>query len=871
MKNAKREIRNPRPPSEESDAGAGHLLVVRFRRAWAFVILLLLSIMNLPSSTASAQGTAFTYQGRLNDNGGPANGSYDLEFGIWNSASGPSPVGSTLTNSGVAVSNGLFVVTLDFGSGLFTGPARWLEIAVRTNGPGAFSTLSPRTQLTATPYAITASNLTGALPAAQLTGTLASGQLSGTYSSTVTFNNAGNSFGGNGGGLTGLNANNLASGTVPAAALNNAWTTTGNSGTTPGVNFIGTTDNQPLELRVNGGTALVLQPYSGFPLSITAGSNSIDAGQFGAVIAGGDGNHISSVGTAISGGYLNVIGPSCEDSFIGGGYQNVMQLSSPQSVIVGGYNNSFGQSVYWSVIGGGELNKMRTNIENSVIGGGLGNSIQTRVTNAVIAGGKVNTIGPNVTSSTIAGGEFNSVLSPYATMGGGLNSQISSNATYATVGGGEINMVGTGAQAATISGGLGNLLQDGTTYGFIGGGNNNKQETNTYASVVTGGSLNTIRTNSQYSVIGGGFLNTISNSTRSCTIAGGEGNLIGASAQYASIPGGLANTAAGNCSFAAGKAARALHDGSFVWADSTGAALASTAPNQFLIRAGGGVGIGTTGPNTMLTVWTPSSSGVQEGIRINNPVGFVGSGNGSSLVFSQDRDTSENYVNATIQGVQESANTSQNAYLAFSTRSVGVVAEKMRIASGGNVGVGTASPQTQLHVRGPNFSQLRLESSTLSAYWNLYTEDNGPGTGSLLFRSSPGGFLYFDTAGVVHSASDQRLKRDIVPLGGVLDRLLQLRPVSYHMRNAPDGSQLLLGLIAQEVEPLFPEVVGEHAGMKSLAYSELVPVTIGAIQELNQKLDAKGAAIQKLEQSNRTLRERLEKFERLVNAHASGD
>ena len=81
------------------------------------------------------------------------------------------------------------------------------------------------------------------------------------------------------------------------------------------------------------------------------------------------------------------------------------------------------------------------------------------------------------------------------------------------------------------------------------------------------------------------------------------------------------------------------------------------------------VGIGTTGPNTKLTVWTPSAAGVQEGIRINNPVGFVGNGHGSSLVFSQDRSPSENNINATIQGVQEGANTSERAYLAFGTRS----------------------------------------------------------------------------------------------------------------------------------------------------------------------------------------------------------
>lgn len=62
------------------------------------------------------------------------------------------------------------------------------------------------------------------------------------------------------------------------------------------------------------------------------------------------------------------------------------------------------------------------------------------------------------------------------------------------------------------------------------------------------------------------------------------------------MPGGNLNTAAGTNSFAAGRQARANHDGAFVWADSTFVDFLSTAPNQFLIRAAGGVGIGANNP-----------------------------------------------------------------------------------------------------------------------------------------------------------------------------------------------------------------------------------------------------------------------------------
>jgi len=110
------------------------------------------------TNSAQAQGTAFTYQGRLTDAGAPANGAYDLRFIIYDNSAGGSQQGPILTNSATALSNGLFTVTLDFGN-VFPGAARWLEIGVRTNGGGNFFTLTPRQALTPAPYAITAGNV----------------------------------------------------------------------------------------------------------------------------------------------------------------------------------------------------------------------------------------------------------------------------------------------------------------------------------------------------------------------------------------------------------------------------------------------------------------------------------------------------------------------------------------------------------------------------------------------------------------------------------------------------------------------------------------------------------------------------------------
>ena len=141
-----------------------------------------------------AQGTAFTYQGRLNDGGNPASGIYDLRFAIYDALTNGTQQGNALTNSATAVNNGLFTVTLDFGN-QFPGANRWLDMAVRTNGAGAFAPLSPRQLIATTPYAVQAANavaanaVTGPVAASQLTGTLspnniAAGSITGTMLAT---------------------------------------------------------------------------------------------------------------------------------------------------------------------------------------------------------------------------------------------------------------------------------------------------------------------------------------------------------------------------------------------------------------------------------------------------------------------------------------------------------------------------------------------------------------------------------------------------------------------------------------------------------------------------------------------------------------
>ncbi len=111
------------------------------------------------AGAAHAQiGTAFTYQGRLTDTGQPANGAYDLQLSLYDSASALVPVVNPVNLENVPVTNGLFTVAVDFGvAGAFTGAERWLGVAVRPGNQGiAHMPLTPRQKITPTPYAVAA-------------------------------------------------------------------------------------------------------------------------------------------------------------------------------------------------------------------------------------------------------------------------------------------------------------------------------------------------------------------------------------------------------------------------------------------------------------------------------------------------------------------------------------------------------------------------------------------------------------------------------------------------------------------------------------------------------------------------------------------
>ena len=217
---------NQRAPTAVPQA-EGYRELTATVRTKAVVILLLLG---LPAhfTRAVSLGTAISYQGRLSSGANAADGLYDLQFTLYDSLTEGIALAGPLTNADLTINNGLFTVSLDLGTNVFTGSACWLEIAVRTNGAAQWTQLSPRQPIQPVPYALTAATvLPSGLPAGGYSGgglTLTSNL---TVAGTVTIGTgitAGGGFTGNGAGLTNVAVaiNNLTQ-TYAAANTNEIW------------------------------------------------------------------------------------------------------------------------------------------------------------------------------------------------------------------------------------------------------------------------------------------------------------------------------------------------------------------------------------------------------------------------------------------------------------------------------------------------------------------------------------------------------------------------------------------------------------------------------------------------------------------------
>jgi hypothetical protein len=450
---------------------------------------------------------------------------------------------------------------------------------------------------------VDASKLTGTILDTLLSPNVAFTFANQTFTGVNTFNNAGNdfigSFTGNGSGLTSVSASTL--GGLSSSAF---WKTAGNAGTTSGVNFLGTTDSQPLTLRVNNTIALQLQPGVTVP-NVVGGlaafrPSVIASGVSGAVIAGG--NAPSGGVNGLGAGDFQAIYDN--DGVVGGGFGNKVGSNNGDvtdaafATVAGGVFNS--ANGYAATVAGGDGNS--SGGSRSAVGGGYGNGASGNF--SMIGGGLLNNA--TTTAAALAGGAYNTIngAAEYSFVGGGSNNVV--RESVSSIAGGQSNLIDTLSLAATVGGGRNNRIQAGLalppfsfTVGdantIAGGANNLISHTEfplpfdvTTASVIGGGQANVIQRGGN-DTISGGYGNQITFGS-GATISGGTGNQV--SGDYGTTVGGINNFAGFN-SLAAGTRAKANHSGSFIWADSQAADFNSSANNDFSIRASGGVRLNT--------------------------------------------------------------------------------------------------------------------------------------------------------------------------------------------------------------------------------------------------------------------------------------
>lgn len=138
--------------------------LIRFFTTLSFCLLI-----SMCFTIADAQTASFTFQGKLNDNNVPANGTYQMQIGLYDDVSGGSQIGG-MQSTTVTVANGIFTIELNFGETVFDGSDRFLQISVFSSSTNAFITLNPRQRITSSPYSIKSSSADTAINAANLGG-----------------------------------------------------------------------------------------------------------------------------------------------------------------------------------------------------------------------------------------------------------------------------------------------------------------------------------------------------------------------------------------------------------------------------------------------------------------------------------------------------------------------------------------------------------------------------------------------------------------------------------------------------------------------------------------------------------------------------